>query len=63
LISAGQKGKAEPALAIAYIYVLCASNSNILSMEISKEILNDIADGVEAGFKCFVHEDTHEIVT
>jgi hypothetical protein len=29
---------------------LCASNSNILSMEISKEILNDIADSMEAGF-------------
>jgi uncharacterized protein UPF0158 len=32
-------------------------------MEISKEILNDIADSMEAGFKCFIHEDTHEIVT
>jgi hypothetical protein len=33
---------------------------NILLMEVSKEILNDIA---EAGFKCFFHKDTHEIVT
>jgi hypothetical protein len=32
-------------------------------MEISKEILNDIADSVEAGFKCFIHKETHEVVT
>ena len=32
-------------------------------MEISKDILNDIADSMEAGFKCFLHRDTCEIVT
>ena len=32
-------------------------------MVISKEILNDIADSMETGFKCFIHKDTHEIVT
>ena len=32
-------------------------------MEVSKEILNDIADSLEAGFKCFLHRETFEVVT
>jgi|SRR5688572_20420993 len=32
-------------------------------MEISREIINDIADSMEAGFKCFLHRDTLEVVT
>jgi len=32
-------------------------------MEVSKEILNDIADNLEAGYKCFIHMDTCEVVT
>lgn len=32
-------------------------------MEVSREILNDIADSLEAGFKCFIHKDTCEVVT
>jgi Uncharacterised protein family (UPF0158) len=32
-------------------------------MEASKEILNEIADSLQSGFKCFVHRDTFEIVT
>ena len=32
-------------------------------MEVSNEILNDIADSMEAGFKCFLHRDTHEVVS
>ena len=32
-------------------------------MEISREILNDIADSMEAGFKCFIHRDSLEEVT
>ena len=37
--------------------------SNIFLMEISREILNDIADSMETGFKCFLHRDTFEVVT
>jgi hypothetical protein len=32
-------------------------------MEVSKEILNQIADSLEAGEKCFIHAKTLEIVT
>ncbi|HEY6503913.1 MAG TPA: UPF0158 family protein [Chitinophagaceae bacterium] len=32
-------------------------------MEISREILNDIANSMETGFKCFLHRDTFEVVT
>lgn len=32
-------------------------------MEISREILNNIADSMEAGFKCFLHRDTYEVVS
>ncbi len=31
-------------------------------MEVPKEILNDIADSMEAGFKCFIHRETFEVV-
>jgi len=31
-------------------------------MQLSKEILRDIADNLEAGFKCFIHKDTHEVI-
>ena len=32
-------------------------------MEISKEILNDIADTMEMGLKCFLHRETFEVVS
>ena len=32
-------------------------------MEVPKEILNDIADSMEAGFKCFIHRETFEVVS
>src|SRR5438874_3597832 len=32
-------------------------------MQVSKEVLNDIADSLEAGFRCFIHKDTLEVVT
>ena len=32
-------------------------------MEISRELLNDIANSMEAGFKCFLHLQTFEVVT
>ena len=32
-------------------------------MEVPKEILNEIADSLDAGFKCFIHRDTFEVVT
>ena len=32
-------------------------------MEVPREILNDIADSMEAGFKCFIHRETFEVVT
>lgn len=32
-------------------------------MKISKEILNDLADSMEAGFKCYILKKTLEIVT
>ena len=32
-------------------------------MKIPKEKLNEIADEMESGFKCFIHRDTLEIVT
>ncbi|MEQ1675892.1 MAG: UPF0158 family protein [Chitinophagaceae bacterium] len=32
-------------------------------MEVSKEILNEIADSLQSGFKCFIHRDTGEVVT
>ena len=32
-------------------------------MEISKEILNDIADNLEIGLKCFIHRETFEVVS
>ena len=32
-------------------------------MELSKEILNDIAGNLDAGMKCFIHKTTHEVVT
>ena len=31
-------------------------------MKLSHKILNEIADYMEAGFKCFVHKKTHEII-
>jgi hypothetical protein len=31
-------------------------------MEAPKEILNDIADSMEAGNKCFIHRETFEVV-
>ena len=31
-------------------------------MEVSKEILNEIADSLQSGFKCFIHRDTGEVV-
>lgn len=41
----------------------CASCSNILFVEVSKELLNTIADNLEAGEKCFIHKVTFEIIT
>jgi hypothetical protein len=32
-------------------------------MEVPKKILNEIADSLEAGFKCFIHRDTFQVVT
>ena len=32
-------------------------------MEVSKEILNNIAGNMESGFKCFIHRETLEVVT
>jgi hypothetical protein len=32
-------------------------------MEVPKEILNDIAESIEAGFKCFLQRDTSQVVT
>jgi hypothetical protein len=32
-------------------------------MEVSKEILNNIADSLEVGLKCFIHKDTCEVLT
>src|SRR5687768_7824737 len=32
-------------------------------MEVSKELLNTIADNLEAGEKCFIHKVTFEIIT
>jgi len=32
-------------------------------MEVSREILSDIADSLEAGLKCFIHRDTHEVIS
>ena len=32
-------------------------------MEVPKNILNDIAESIEAGFKCFLNRDTSEVVT
>ena len=32
-------------------------------MEVPKEILNEIADSMESGFKCFIHRETFEVVT
>jgi len=32
-------------------------------MGVPKEILNDVADSLEAGFKCFIHRETFEVVT
>ena len=32
-------------------------------MEVPKEILIDIADSLESGFKCFIHRDTFQVVT
>lgn len=32
-------------------------------MEVPREILNDIADSMEAGFKCFIHRETFEVVS
>ncbi len=55
--------KLSPGWKVLYIYELAASYSNIFLMEISKEILNDIADSMEAGFRCFLHRDTYEVVT
>ena len=31
-------------------------------MKLSHKILNEIADNMEARFKCFVHKKTHEII-
>jgi hypothetical protein len=31
-------------------------------MKLSNKILNEIADNMEVGFKCFVHKRTHEII-
>lgn len=39
-----------------------ASYSNIFYMEVPKEILNEIADNLEAGFICYLHRDTFELV-
>src|SRR5687768_10392364 len=32
-------------------------------MKVPREILNDIADSLEAGFKCYLHKETLEVVT
>lgn len=32
-------------------------------MKVSREILNDIADSLECGFRCFIHKSTLEVVT
>ena len=32
-------------------------------MQVSKEILNEIADNLEAGFKCYLNRDNFELVT
>jgi len=32
-------------------------------MQISKEILQEIADHLDTGFRCFLNTETHEIVT
>jgi hypothetical protein len=31
-------------------------------MKVSKETLNDMADNLEAGFKCYIHRKTSEII-
>jgi len=43
--------------------VVVRKPSKSVSMEVSREILNDIADSIEAGFKCFIHRETFEVVT
>ncbi|MEQ1678093.1 MAG: UPF0158 family protein [Chitinophagaceae bacterium] len=48
---------------IAQINMLGASYPPISFMDISREILTDIADSLKAGFKCFIHKDTCEVVT
>lgn len=32
-------------------------------MEISRETLNDIVDSLEAGFMCFLHRETFEVIS
>ena len=32
-------------------------------MKVSNEILNDIVDSLDTGFKCFIHKETLEVVT
>lgn len=32
-------------------------------MKVPKELLNEIADSMEAGFKCYLHRNTFELVT
>jgi len=47
---------------IANALTLYASFSNILSVEVSRDLLNTIADNIEAGDRCFIHKVTHEII-
>ena len=37
--------------------------SQIFHSKVPWEILNDIADSMEAGLKCFLHKTTHEVIT
>src|SRR5688572_19026963 len=41
---------------------ICNSNQHI-SMDVPTNILNEIANNLEAGEKCFIHKQTLEIVT
>jgi len=34
-----------------------------LMMKVSKEILIDLADNLDCGFRCFIHKKNHEVVT
>ena len=50
-------------LKIRQALAVLRKHSNRHNMEVPKEILNEIADSLDAGFKCFIHRDTFEVVT